>query len=275
MTVTSETISKSYAGDDATTSFATSPVKFYDDADLKVYVIDDESGDATLLTLDSNYTVSGGDGSTGTVNLAGGGSAHGALLDDTTLIIYRDVARTQPSDYQNNEVNDADVLEESLDRLTMMVQTLNDRVGRSLRLPDTDTSGTDMALPTPVADALIAFNSDADGLTTVLISEIAAPGVVDIVNVADVTLTLSAAHNQKVVRMTNGGTVTVPADLEIGHTTGIISGSGEVAVTAGAGATLNVAATFTATLFETNSYATVLCTAADTWLIVGDLKFSA
>lgn len=47
MTVSSELNRKSFAGDDATTSFGTSPVVFFDTSDLVVYVVDDATGDPT------------------------------------------------------------------------------------------------------------------------------------------------------------------------------------------------------------------------------------
>ena len=63
MTVASTQNRKTFAGDDATTSFATTPIVFFDDSDLQVYVTDDTTGDPTLLVLDADYSISsGGDG---------------------------------------------------------------------------------------------------------------------------------------------------------------------------------------------------------------------
>jgi hypothetical protein len=135
MTVSSELNRKEYAGDGSTTAFATSPVVFFDAADLKVYVVTTATGAATLQTITTHYTVSGGDGSTGTVTMVTAPTAA------QTLVIVRDVAATQSSDFVNNDINDAEVLEDALDRLTMLAQQSAAVGDRAFRLPDSDTSG--------------------------------------------------------------------------------------------------------------------------------------
>ena len=55
------------------TSFAV-PFEFFADADLNVYV------DGTLKTLTTHYTVSGGDGSTGTVTISVTGATGGSTV---------------------------------------------------------------------------------------------------------------------------------------------------------------------------------------------------
>ena len=49
MTVASTQNRKTFAGDDATTSFATTPVKFFDTSDLLVYVTNDTTGAAWMI----------------------------------------------------------------------------------------------------------------------------------------------------------------------------------------------------------------------------------
>lgn len=165
MTVVSELNRKTYAGDDATTSFATSPVVFFDTDDLTVYVVINATDVATQLTEGVDYTVSGGDGSTGTVNLAGGSDPHGALFSGTTLVIVRELAITQGTDFVNNDSSDAEVLEDALDKSTMILQQLDARVQRSAALADSDITGADVTLPTPAANQLIGW--DDDGLALV------------------------------------------------------------------------------------------------------------
>ena len=62
------------------TSFTVS-FEFFDAADLNVYV------DGTLKTLTADYTVSGGDGSTGSVSISVTGATGGS-----TVVITRDIA---------------------------------------------------------------------------------------------------------------------------------------------------------------------------------------
>jgi hypothetical protein len=147
MTVSSELNRKEYAGDGLTTAFATSPVVFFDSADLKVYVVVNSTGVATLKTITTHYTVTGGDGSTGTVTMLT------APASGETLVIVRNVAATQSSDFVNNDINDAEVLEDALDRLTMIAQQNAAAAERSVRMDDADISGIDTSSLTGVGNA--------------------------------------------------------------------------------------------------------------------------
>ena len=46
---------------------------------------------------------------------------------------------TQPANYQNNDIFDAETLENSLDRATMQAQQSKENVDRSLKFSDTAT----------------------------------------------------------------------------------------------------------------------------------------
>lgn len=165
MTVSSELNRKEYAGNGATTSFATSPVVFFDSDELDVYVVTTATGvvDATL-TLNTHYTVSGGSGSTGIVDLSGGSSPYGAPAAGKTLVIVRTLDITQEADFVNNDASDAEVAEDALDRLTMICQQLNATLDRSFTLADTDVSGASTTIPTPAATSLIGWNGAGTAL---------------------------------------------------------------------------------------------------------------
>jgi len=163
MTVASAVNRKTFAGDDATTSFDTTPVKFFATSDLQVYITLDSTGVPTLKTEGTHYSISGGDedaGAVGTVNLAGGSSPHGALLSGTTLTILRELPLTQGADFVQNDASNAEVAEAALDRLVMSQQRLDERITRSFTLPDGDISGAATELPIPVASTLIGWDDD-------------------------------------------------------------------------------------------------------------------
>ena len=138
MTVSSTTNRKSFAGDDVTVAFGTSPVVFFDDTDLEVYLVTTATGASTLQTLTTHYTVSGGAGSTGTVTMVT------APASTETLVILRVLPLTQTDDFVNNEINDAEVLEDRLDRLTMIDQQLDERQDRALQIAVGETLGDDI-----------------------------------------------------------------------------------------------------------------------------------
>lgn len=171
MTVSSELNRKQYAGNGVTTSFATSPVVFFDSSDLDVYVVTTATGAATLLTETTDYTVSGGDGSTGTVATTG---LYGAPSASQTLVIVRNVPLTQESDFVQNDASDAEVVEDALDKLTMALQQVDARVDRSFVLADSDVSGVSTTLPTPVASRLLGWNSGGTALENFAASDLSA-----------------------------------------------------------------------------------------------------
>lgn len=153
MTVSSEVSRLTYNGNGATTAFSVT-FKFIDDADLIVYV-DDE-----LQVITTDYTVSGGDGSTGTVTfLSAPPSGTG------NVVIIRDPAILQETDYQAADAFPAESHERALDRLTMIAQRNRDLIDRAFVLPDSDTSGASTELPTPEATKVIGWNSTGTALT--------------------------------------------------------------------------------------------------------------
>ena len=161
MTVSTDLNRKQYAGNGVTTSFATSPVVFFDSTDLDVYVVTTATGAATLLTETTDYTVTGGAGSTGTVSTAG---LYGAPSASQTLVIVRNVPLTQAADFVQNDASDAEVVEDALDKLTMADQQLSARLTRSFTLADSDVSGASLTVPTPAAGTLVGWNDDGTEL---------------------------------------------------------------------------------------------------------------
>jgi hypothetical protein len=131
MSVSSSTSTISYTGNGSTTTAYTVPFNFYDAADLKVYLVD-ASGNSTLLTITTNYTVSGGGGSTGSVTTTA------AIPSTRTVLIQRMVPYTQLTSFTTGDRLPANSIETALDKLTMETQQLSRNT-----LPDTAiTSGS-------------------------------------------------------------------------------------------------------------------------------------
>lgn len=157
MTVASTINRKEFTGDGVTVAFATSPMVFFDEGDLEVYRVVTATGVATLLTITTHYTVSGGAGSTGTVTMVT------APTSAQTLVIVRVMDAIQETDFVNNDDSDAEVLEDSLDKGTMVDQQLSAALVRSLHIADSDVTGIDTELPTPVGGALLRVKDDLTG----------------------------------------------------------------------------------------------------------------
>ena len=152
MTVSTTTSRVEYAGNGATTAFSV-PFYFLANADLKVY----QAG--TLKTLTTHYTVSGaGTPAGGTVTFLS------APANGEDVVIFRDPALTQTTDYAPNDPFPAESHERALDRLTMIAQRLSNRVDRAAVLSDSDTSGASVTLPTPSAGKALVWNAGATAL---------------------------------------------------------------------------------------------------------------
>jgi len=160
MTVSSTSTSVSYTGDASTTSFPVSFAFFGTGTDAEIRVIERviATGVETTLTNGTNYTVTGGSGSTGTVVAA---SAPAATKRWT---IERATTRTQETDYVENDPFPAEIHEQALDRLTMIGQEAYGLADRSVKFPASYTGSVEPVLPEPVAGKAIGWNSDATAL---------------------------------------------------------------------------------------------------------------
>ena len=166
------------------------PYYFLADSDLVVLKTEIASGAETTLTLNTDYTVTGaGDESGGNVILTT------APTSAYKLTRYRDPALTQEVDFQNNGPLPATSLERPVDKLTMIVQRLAERLGRALRLSDGDVSGADTTLPPPEAGKYLRWNTDGDGIEnttlvvpdgTVATATTTAEGIVELATQAEV-----------------------------------------------------------------------------------------
>ena len=165
MSVSSDTSSISYVGNNSTTTAYVVPFAFFDSTDLKVYALS-ATGVSTLLTLTTNYTVSGGAGTTGSVTTTA------AIPSTNTVIITRSVPYTQLTSFTTGDRLPAASIEKALDKLTMSAQQLSRNT-----LPDTaaTTGSAPYVLGVGVAGAApswvpqAAANLQPNSITTPLI----------------------------------------------------------------------------------------------------------
>ncbi len=136
------------------TSFDTE-FEFFAEADLNVYV------DGTKKTLSADYTVSGGNGSTGTVAMSVTGAS-----GNSTVVLTRSIALERTTDFPSQGAFQITSLNTELDRITAIQADLNDETQRSIRLADDDT---DLSMILPLKDSrvnkVLSFDS-AGALTT-------------------------------------------------------------------------------------------------------------
>lgn len=207
MTVSSTTLKNSYSGNGSTTAFAYN-FRVFASSELKVY-IRSSTGTETLKsagTGSTNYAVTGvGAASGGTVTFVT------APASGETVVLLRDTGLTQNTDYLENDSFPANSHEEALDRLTHIVQELDEEVQRSVIAPITDPADIDMTLPPKDTrkGAYLAFNStsgdpeagaSSDDVTTLaaVTTDIATLADIQDGTVATNAITISSANSANI-----------------------------------------------------------------------------
>jgi hypothetical protein len=157
MTVSSTTTKNSYSGDGSTTTFAYA-FKIFADADLTV-ILRSAAGTETVQTLTTNYTV------TNAGNASGGNVVFvTAPASGVTVVIRRNMAQTQSTDYTANDPFPAESHEDALDRLTFIAQQQQEEVDRSIKLSRTNTmTSTEFTVgATDRANKILAFDGSGE-----------------------------------------------------------------------------------------------------------------
>lgn len=166
MTISSTLNRVSYTGNGATTAFAVS-FPFHAKADLVVLEVVIATGAQTTKTLTTHYTISGSTDALG--HYSNGGTVNAVTAPASTVrwVIYRDPMRTQSLDLQDANSFPAENIEAQLDYATMLIQRVEDLIGRSLRQPDGDTSAVGL-LPSSVERASKYLSFDSSGNPTAI-----------------------------------------------------------------------------------------------------------
>jgi hypothetical protein len=139
-----------YTADGVQTAF-TYPFPIFADADVEVYE------GATLKTLTTDYAITGaGNSAGGTVTFAAPPTAAAVVTLKRALAIKR------TTDFQESGEFRAKVINDELDYQTAALQQVNDDLGRSLRLADTDAAAA-LTLPDTAARAGKYLGFDAQG----------------------------------------------------------------------------------------------------------------
>ena len=133
----------------ATQTSFTVNFEFFADADLRVFV------DNTLKTITTHYTVSGGNGSTGTVTMSVTGASGGS-----TVVIVRAIALERTTDFPTSGAFNISSLNTELDRIIAIHADVDDTADRGLRLQESDDAvSTTLPLKDARKGTVLAFNA--------------------------------------------------------------------------------------------------------------------
>lgn len=270
MTISTTLSRITYAGDGTTVSFAI-PFVFFGADEIDVIERHGESGAETGRILTTDYTVAGGGGTTGTVT---------ALVPPPlgrSWTILRRTHRTQMVDYTPNDPFPAETHERALDRLTALMQELDDKLGRSATLSPT-SSITGLVLPDPAADRLIGWKGDLSGLenkhipvgTTIYASVAAARA--GLATSEAVTPRSLAALWRRGADIASAAVLAAPDDLDLGGYHLVTGGATIAALWPGAPAGLEIELRFAEALtLGHDSDALILPGGADVDALAGDV----
>lgn len=172
MTISSTTRTAGpFTGNGVTVAFPFT-FKVFTAADLQVVQAVTATGVETTKTLTTDYTVS--------LNADQANNPGGTVTmivappTGTTLVMTSTVANLQPTDLTNLGGFYPTVINDSLDRLTILVQQLASKIGRSLQLTLTQAAaGISAILPTPSASTLLGWNAAGTALENKSLTDVA------------------------------------------------------------------------------------------------------
>ncbi len=197
MPVETEYEPKTFNCDGSQTEFSVS-FRINETSDAKVYLRDTEVADPndgqTLLAEETHYSISAPN------NEYGDGfkvTTVATYANTYKLIVARDLAETQTAAYIENDSFPSKGHENVVDKLCMLVQELKAINPRLLKLAIT-SAYSDLTLPDPVAEYLLAWKADKSGLKNVTganigdltISDFIKDNLLDDANVAAAQATL-------------------------------------------------------------------------------------
>ena len=141
-----------YSGNSVTTVFSF-PYVFFENSDLLVTLTLVSTGADTVQVLDTDYSVSGGDGEDGSITFLLAAPPTGYRVTIELALPY-----TQEDDYVENQAFPANTLESGLDRAAIRDQQLLAQTQRSLKFPNTLAGSLIGVLPMPEDGKALIWN---------------------------------------------------------------------------------------------------------------------
>ena len=196
----------SYVATEGQTVF-TIPFEFFDDTDVNLYINDD------LKDIETDYTVSGGDGTTGTLILVSGASV------GDIIVLTRSITLERATDFPTSGPFQVASLNTELDKTIAMIADLADLANRGLRLSDSDiTTSLTLASPNQRKGTVLAFNAVTGAVEI-------GPTIADTNSVAQIKADISTVAGIS-------GNVTTVAGIS-GNVTTVASNNANVTIVAG------------------------------------------
>ena len=221
-----------------TQSTFTVPFEFFSEESLNVYV------DNVLKTLTTDYTTTGGNGSTGTVFISVTGASGGS-----TVVITREIPLERTADFPTSGPFQISALNTELDRIIAIAADVQDKSIRSIRAADSDAAasytlpfldarkGTVLAFNATSGDvevgpqianvqSLANISADIALLADIEDGTLATNAITNVNTIrTDVTTVSGISANVTTVAGVSANVTTVATDINGSNTIGTVSGS--------------------------------------------------
>lgn len=143
-----------YNGDGVTVAFDTS-FAYWADADVEVILLT-SAGVETPQTLTTHYTLSGGNGNTGTVTMVT------APASGEKLVLRHNRSAKQDESFPEGAKYPNEAFERALDKIVAIQKRLEEEISRCLKLPKSDTATTLFPKVSERSGKIVVFDSDGN-----------------------------------------------------------------------------------------------------------------
>ena len=162
MTLTAKTNKVAYSGNGSTTSFAVTFI-YWDDTDVRVILSNDTTGVETVWTNGTQFTLTGGDGATGTLTVDTSPTDYTPATGET-LTVKSNLPDTQSTSLPLGGALPSTAVEERLDKSVRLSQQLSEELTRAIQFSESSPATSTYIMETAAqrANKLLAFNASGN-----------------------------------------------------------------------------------------------------------------
>lgn len=181
MTVSSATNEATFPGNGVAQIFPL-PFRFFNNGDIIAQLVDESTGAASTLSLNTDYTLSGAGDPEVDGNATGVLTMLSPVAVGFSLFVRREIPLTQPTDIINQGRFFPEIHETVFDRLLMQIQQGIGSLGKALRVAPSEPNPAFLPLIKDRANRLLSFDSNGNPIAVAPASGDASELAIDLAN---------------------------------------------------------------------------------------------